>query len=106
MAQTHDLTKAVQLADKLALDAEVKGACPHDCPDTCALLTTCAALARRTSGLAAWLSVGARTLRLSTGLFTRLAALLLSCLSALFGAAERPPNVVVILADDFGFVTL
>ena len=42
MAQTHDLTKAVQLADKLALDAEVKGACPHDCPDTCALVSTVA----------------------------------------------------------------
>jgi anaerobic selenocysteine-containing dehydrogenase len=42
VAQTHDLTKAVQLADKLALDAEVKGACPHDCPDTCALVSTVA----------------------------------------------------------------
>ena len=33
---------AVQLDGKLALDAEVKGACPHDCPDTCALVSTVA----------------------------------------------------------------
>ena len=33
---------AVQLDGKLALDAEVKGACPHDCPDTCAFVSTVA----------------------------------------------------------------
>ena len=40
MNQGHDVAIAVQLDGKLALDGEVKGACPHDCPDTCALVST------------------------------------------------------------------